>query len=173
MRRGDHAGAKAAFMAILGSQDQNESVFGSVKQLARQNFAVTQLESGDVLGALPVLKRSFDDYHAGNAKNALSEASFSFNLGRALLLHDEPARALPLLQRNVDILAAYYPRGASLAASRCWLGLCRLASGEVAEAELQADLARAALAAEPTAGPHHRHSLELLTKQLALRRRDH
>ena len=173
MRRGDHAGAQAAFMAILGSQDQNESVFGSVKQLARQNFAVTQLESGDVVGALPVLKRNFDDYHAGNAKNALSEASFSFNLGRALLLHDEPARALPLLQRNVDILAAYYPRGASLAFSRCWIGLCRLALGEVAEAELQAELARAAFAAEPTAGPHHRRSLELLTERLASRRPDY
>ncbi len=174
MRRGDHAGAKAAFMAIFGSQDQGESVFGSVKHLARQNFAVTQLESGDVVGALPVLKRSFDDYHAvtGEAKNALTEASLSFNLGRALLLHDEPARALPLLQRNVDILAANYPRAPSLAASRCWLGLCRLASGEVTEAALQADVARAMLAAEPAAGPHHRHSLALLTDRLAERRRD-
>ena len=46
-------------------------------------------------------------------------------------------------------------------------GLCCLALGDATQARALADLARAALHAQPSAGIHYRRSLALLTERLA------
>ena len=168
LRRQDYARARAAFESILGSQDQSEEAWGSVKQLARQNLAVTQLEAGDIGAALPALQRSFDRFHAApqDGHNAMYEASLSMHLGRALLFDGQPALGLPLLQRNVDILAEIYPKCPGLASSRGWLALCLLALGDEPQARRLAGLARDALDSQPGAGPHYRRSLALLSERL-------
>jgi serine/threonine protein kinase len=171
MRRQDYEQARATFESIVGSEDQREDVWGSVKHMARQNLAVVHLETGAVAQALPVLQRNFDHYHAApeSARNSMTEASLSMNLGRALLLGGQPRQGLPLLQRNVDLLAASYPKSPGLAASRCWLGLCLLALGDEPQARTLAALARETFAAQPCAGIHYRRSLTLLSERLAAR----
>ena len=169
LRRRDFARARTEFESILGSEDHGEDVWGSVKHMARQNLAVTQLDAGDAAGALPVLQRNFERYHAAlpDAANAMTEASLNLNLGRALLLDGQAARALPLLLRNVEILAALQPNAPGLAASRCWLGMCVLARGDAQQARALAECAAGALAAQHCTAAHYRHSLVLLGAQLA------
>ena len=169
LRRQDYASAQAVLASILGSQDAREDVFGSVKHMARQNLAVAQLDAGNVAEAMPVLKRNFEGYHVApeSQRNAMSEASLSLSLGRALLADGQPARSLPLLQRNVEILLAGYPKSPGLASSRCWLGLCHAALGDEPQARALADLARATLESQPSAGIHYRRSLAVLDERLA------
>ena len=169
LRQKNYAQAKAAFESILGSEDQVEEVWGSVKHLAQRNLALTQLEMGEVADALPTLQRQFDVYHAApeSARNALSEAGLSMNLGRALLSNGQPERALPHLRRSVEILAANYVKSPGLAASRCWLGMCLLALGAEQEAQALAGLARATFEAQPSSGDHYQSSLALLSERLA------
>ena len=169
LRKLDLERAKATFQEVLGSQDQGGETGDSAKAMARQNLAVTQLAAGDIDAALPVLQRCYALNQAlpADQRNVMSEASFSLNLGRAWLQAGQPASALPLLQRSVEILAAAYPRSPGLASSRSWLGLCLLALGQARPARALAEQARLALDAQPSAGVHYRRPFLLLTERLA------
>ena len=168
-RRQDFAQARAAFENVLGSEDQGEAVWRTVKHMARMNLAVLQLDEGDVAQALPALQGHLEHYRAApdSAHNSMTEAALSLHVGRALLLDGQLQRALPLLQRNAGILAEIYPKNPALAQGRSWLGLCCLALGDAPQARALADLARAALHAQSSAGIHYRRSLALLTERLA------
>ena len=167
--RGQFAQAQTIFQGILQIDDHGEAVWGTVKQLVRMSLAVAQLEQGNVAQALPALQLAFDHFHANAAKARylMSEAEVSVNLGRAFLLGGQEERALPLLQRAVDATQAKHPKSPTLASHRAWLGLCCLALGDTAQARALADLAQAALDAEPSAGMHYRRSLALLSEKLA------
>ena len=169
LRRNDFGQAKAAFESLVDLEDQEDAVRTMLKRLARTGLALTQLEQGDAAQALPALQFSFDHYHANteSARLSTSEAEVSLNLGRAWLLSGDAPVARPLLQRAADVIEANHPRSPGLASNRCWLGLCCLALGDVIEARALADLARATLEAEPSAGIHYRRSLALLTDQIA------
>ena len=168
LRDNDFARARAVFESILRTEDHGEAVWATLKQLVRMSLALTQLEQGDVAQALPALQASFDHYCANteSARYSISEAEVSLNLGRALLLSGEARRALPLLQRAADAMAMNHPKSPGLASNRGWLGLCCLALGDAPQARALADLARAALHAQPSAGIHYRRSLALLTERL-------
>ena len=148
--------ARAAFESVLGSEDQVEDVWGSMKHLAQRNLAIAQLETGDVRSALPALQRHLASYHAAHAsaRNAMSEAALHLNLGRAYLQDGQPHEALRLLRHSVEILVPTYPKSPGLASNRCWLGLCLLTLGDDAEAGALASTARATFAAQPSAGIH-------------------
>jgi tetratricopeptide (TPR) repeat protein len=163
--------ARAAFESILGSEDQVEDVWGSMKHLAQRNLAIVQLETGDVWSALPALQRHLASYHAAgaSARNAMSEAALNLNLGRAYLQDGQPLEALPLLRRGVEILVPTYPKSPGLALNRSWLGLCLLTLGDDAEARDLARTARATFAAQPSTGIHYRRALALLEERLAAR----
>ena len=167
--RRQFAPAQAIFESILKIDDRGESVWDTVKQLVRMNLAMVHLEQGDVAQALPPLQLAFDHFHthAAKARYLMSEAEVSVNLGRAFLLDGQTERALPLLQRAVDAMQANHPKSPALASHRAWLGLCCLALSDTAQARTLADLAQAALDAEPSAGIHHRRSLALLNEKLA------
>ena len=63
-------------------------------------------------------------------------------------------------------MAMNHPKSPGLASNRSWLGLCCLALGDAPQARALADLAHAALHAQPSAGIHYRRSLALLTERL-------
>ena len=161
--------ARAVFETILSAQDNGAAAWLTLKRLARMSLAMTQLEQGAVEEALPVLQDTFNHYHANpdTARFRMSEAEVSLNLGRAHLQLGNARSALPLLQRSVDAMQANHPRSPALASNRCWLGLCCLALGDSAQAQLLAEQARQAFDAQPSAGIHYRRSLLLLTERLA------
>ena len=68
---------------------------------------------------------------------------------------------------SAGIRAENDPKSPALAQGRSGLGLCCLALGDAPQARALADLARAALHAQPSAGIHYRRSLALLTERLA------
>ncbi len=48
--------ARVLFESVVGSQDQDEQVWGSMKHMAQRNLALVQLEEGDSAAALPALR---------------------------------------------------------------------------------------------------------------------
>lgn len=169
LRRLDFVGAQAAFNDVLESQDRGDEAGVSIKQMARMNLAVALLDSGEVGLALPSLQAHFDRCLAlpESTRTPMYDAACSGHLGRAYLLAGEPFRGLPLLQRSVDCLAPLHPKSPGVASNRCWLALCLLALGDEAQARALAELAREALDAQPSAGPHYRRSYALLCERLA------
>ncbi len=168
-RRQDYARAISHFEQVLQSQDHVESSWGSVKHQAQINRAVAYLESGAVAQALPVFQEAVDRYLVlpPASRNDLTEATICMQLGRALLAEGQPAPALHLLQRSVDIFSSMNPLAANVAFPLGWLGLCLLELGRPEQARVHAEAAREALTAHPLAGAHFRRSLALLDERLA------
>ena len=160
--------ARALFESVVGSQDQDEQVWGSMKHMAQRNLALVQLEEGDSAAALPALQGFWDAYCATPAagRNAMTEAGLCLNLGRALLACGRADAALPHLQRSVEVLVGPYPRGPGLAMGRAWLGLALLALGDEAGARRMQALAGATFAAQPSCGIHYRRGFILLAERL-------
>ncbi|MCE9657396.1 MAG: serine/threonine-protein kinase [Burkholderiales bacterium] len=164
LRAGHFDKARAEYESILGSQDQAEEVWGSMKHLARRNLALVDLDQERYDLARPALERFLADYHAApsSARNAMTEGTLALALGRALLGQGQAEAALPHLRSCVEIYQAVYPRSPGLAAARSWLALCQFDLGHAAEARELAEQARVAFEAQPSAGIHYRRGCERL-----------
>ena len=168
LRAEEFARARELFESVVGSEDQTEEVWGSMKHMAQRNLALVQLEEGDVAAALPALQRFWDAYRAAPAegRNAMTDAGLALALGRAFLASGRVEAALPLLQHSVDVLIGPYPRGPGLAMGRSWLGLACFALHDQSRAREMHGLAGATFAAQPRCGIHYRRGFVQLGELL-------
>ncbi|HEV8689187.1 MAG TPA: serine/threonine-protein kinase [Ideonella sp.] len=166
---GELAAANAEIDAALATQDSNEAVFGSPKHRAQLVQVLIRVAQGQTAEAAR-LAEGLRARAAPVARAELSRDTF-------LLLNEAGARALAAAGRHEEAAACFERFIAALGSANAnhpWLAAMRahyagslLDRGDAAAARAQVALARAALQAQPQAGPQFRQPLGAVERRLA------
>ena len=161
--------ADAALARIESLVDSPTSAVGHTQTLALAGRIALLLARGQYAQAWPliqarhgaVMRRPRADQYRGTVVEA------SDQMARALLGLGRAAEARPHFEQALAQWQGGYPYNPALAALRARYADCLLTLKQPGLARQQAELAQAALRAEPSAGPQFRRDLDAVMAQLA------
>ncbi len=165
---GNLAAAEANLQATLATEDAFETVFGSPKHRAQLVRVLLWLEQGRATEAATLADKLRQQAAATPRAEQYRESFLLLNetVGRALAAAGRGTEAGPYFEQFMATLEPANAQHPWLALVRAHHAASLLSQGQVAEARRQAELARAALSAQPLAGPQFWRPLKAVEAQL-------
>lgn len=166
---GDLAAAESNLQATLATEDTIETVFGTPKHRAELVQAQLWLEQGRATEAASLADKLRLQAAATPRAEQYRESFLLLNetVGRALAAAGRATEATPYFEQFIATLEPANAQHPWLALVRAHHAASLLSQGQVTQARRQAELARAALSAQPLAGPQFWRPLKAVEAQLA------